>query len=193
MWGFTCNADGEMTYDLGGKGPYVHAMSTVSRSMKETDKLRGLLCGEDNNPFHWWQGSATIIANRDFDSIHKMIDCAHRMREEYNGATWTIPGIPQSLKTILEIRAVASNDLMLIVLAVQKNAKGERDIHPFRNPLGLNNLDQQMNLMTPMFMAFFLMVFFFFSPLLIMSSLIFFICVVRVPTRNREDSPRRQY
>ena len=50
MWGFTCNADGEMTYDLGGKGPYVHAMSTVSRSMKETDKLRGLLCGEDNTP-----------------------------------------------------------------------------------------------------------------------------------------------
>ena len=85
------------------------------------------------------------------------------MREEHNPATSRIPGILQSLKTILDIRVVASNDLMLIILAIQKNAKGEKDVHPFRNPMGVNNQDQQLNLMTPMFMAFFLMVFTFFS------------------------------
>lgn len=163
MWGFTCDANGDITSDLQGKGPYVHAMSTVSRAVKEADKLRLLLSGEVNNPFNWWQGSAEIIANQDFDSIHKILACAHRMREEHNPATSRIPGILQSLKTILDIRVVASNDLMLIILAIQKNAKGERDVHPFRNPMGVNNLDQQLNLMTPMFMAFFLMVFTFIS------------------------------
>jgi len=160
LWGFTCDASGTITCDLHGHGPYVHAMERVHLAMKATDQLRLLYYKGANNPFHWWPGSQAVCDNTNFEALQRMITCAHRLHLEYreDPAKVKIPGISNHIETVLELREVANNDLILLVLAIQKNAKGKRDVHPFRNPMGVNNLSQQNNLMSPTFMAFFLMV-----------------------------------
>ena len=158
LWGFTCNSSGVVTYSLKGKGPYVHAMNTVSRGIIAMDQLRTLLASETYNPMHWWPGGSVVISNRDTEGVHGMIKSADRMLDEYNKIPRKNPRIVDLLTRILEIRVVAATDAMLIVRAIQQNSKCKNDVHPFRNPMGLNSLQQQMNLMSPTFMAFFLKV-----------------------------------
>jgi len=158
LWGFTLHSSGAVTQDLKGNGPYVHAMKTVSRGLVAMDQLKALHQCQAISTLNWWPGGAIVVSTRDTNMVSQMITFAERLSLEYSDASMFGPQVLDFVHKILDIRHVAASDPMLIVRATQRNTTGVIDINPFRNSLGLYTVQQQLNTISPLYMALFLKV-----------------------------------